>query len=233
MKIKQHLVLKAMLKAMLLALIILTFTALPAYSQNATPLMMAAKNGNDWQIKNLLSSGENIQERDAEGWTALMYAVRYQQNSATVKMLIDNGAHIRVRNSYNFTPLLIAALYTQNPDILDMMLTERNGAEEEVFNAFILSIVSNEVTDEIRYAKNELFLKKDIPVNGFWKGMTPLMYACKYSSTTAIIQQLLAHGALPSIRSKEGKTAFDYARENQSLTHDETYWSLTSSRNER
>lgn len=193
--------------------------------------MQAAKNGNDWQISKLLNSGVDIQERDSEGWTALMYAIRYQQNSNTVKMLIENGALIRVRNSYNFTPLLLAALYTQNPDILALMLKDRNGAEEEVFNAFILSIVSNEVSDDIRYEKNELFFKKEIPMNAFWKGMTPLMYACKYGSSTAIIQQLLQHGALPSIRNKDGKTAFDFARENQVLIHDDTFWSLTDRRN--
>ncbi len=231
MKIKQHFVLKALLKAPLLALIILTFTAIPANSQNATPLMMAAKNGNDWQLAKLISSGADLQERDAEGWTALMYAVRYQQDSNIVKTLIDNGALIRVRNTYNFTPLLIASLYTQNPDILAMMLKDRNGAEEEVFNAFILSIVSNEVTDDIRFEKNKLFLEKEVSINAFWKGLTPLMYACKYSSTTAIIKQLLEYGANTSIRNKEGKTAFDSAQQNQSLLHAETYWSLTTNRN--
>ncbi|MCR5762620.1 MAG: ankyrin repeat domain-containing protein [Treponema sp.] len=203
----------------------------PATSQNATSLMIAAKNGNDWQVMKLLNSGVDIQERDSEGWTALMYAVRYQQDSHIVKLLIDNGAHIRVRNSYNFTPLLIASLYTKNPDILAMMLKDRNGAEEEVFYAFILSIVSNEVTDDIRYEKITLFFNKEISINAFWNGMTPLMYACKYCSTTAIIKQLIDNGALTSVRDKEGKTAFDYAQENQSLLHDEIYWSLTTNRN--
>lgn len=198
------------------------------FSQEATPLMLAAKNGNDWQITKLLKSGADVQARDSEGWTALMYAIRYQQNSSTVKLLIENGALVRIRNSYNFTPLLIASLYSHNPDILSMMLKNRNGAEEEVFNAFILSLISNEIPEDIRYEKNKIFLEKEIPINGFWKGMTPLMYACKYGSSTGIIQQLLDYGALASIRNKEGKTAFDYAKENQSLLHDETYWSLNN-----
>ena len=217
----------------LTALIMLFLIQHTATAQTATPLMQAAKAGNDWQIKKLLNSGADIQERDAEGWTALMYAVRYQQDSSIVQLLLENGALIRTRNSYNFTPLLLAALYTQNPDILDMLLKDRNGAEEEVFNALILSIVSTEVPEYIRMEKNALFLKKEIPLNGFWRDMTPLMYACKYGSNTDTIKQLLEHGAQPGIRNKEGKTALDYARENHSLIHDDVYMALSSARSER
>ena len=52
------------------------------------------------------------------------------------------------------------------------------------------------------------------------------MYAAQYSDSTKILNCLLEAGAITSIRSTEGKTAFDYAIKNQNLTHDETFWEL-------
>ena len=37
---------------------------------------------------------------------------------------------------------------------------------------------------------------------------------------------LLDNQASPTLRSTEGKTAFDYAMKNNNLAHDETYWAL-------
>ena len=44
--------------------------------------------------------------------------------------------------------------------------------------------------------------------------------------STKIIQILLDNQANPTLRSTEGKTAFDYAMKNNNLAHDETYWAL-------
>ena len=52
------------------------------------------------------------------------------------------------------------------------------------------------------------------------------MYAAQYSSSTEVIKKLLDYGASASIRAADGKTAFDYAKQNSSLPHDETYWAL-------
>ena len=54
------------------------------------------------------------------------------------------------------------------------------------------------------------------------------MYAAEFSSSTKILKLLLDNGAVPAIRSAEGKTAFEYAKLNTQLEHDETYWSLNS-----
>jgi len=193
-----------------------------------TLLMKAAKAGNDWDVQNLIASGADINLRDKDGWSALMYAVRYQNNLSLVKKLIDNGAHVRVRNVYNATPLLLAADYSQNPEIIKLLLNNRSVAENEVYNAFILCLTSGSGSDHIKMAKVQIFLDMDIALNRIWKGKTPLMYACQYSNTTAIIGQLLAKGAKTNITDKSGFTAFDYAKENTKLVHDDIYWSLNA-----
>ena len=60
--------------------------------------MKACEIGNDWEIENLLKSGADVNLKDNDGWTALMYAVRYQQNVSTVKSLINAGANIKEKN---------------------------------------------------------------------------------------------------------------------------------------
>ncbi len=208
-----------------------TYIENPDYADEngVTLLMKAAKAGNDWDVQNLLESGANVQTRDKDGWSALMYAVRYQNSVQLVNMLIKNGAHIRVRNKYNATPLLLAADYSQNPQIISLLLTNRSASEDEVFRAFVMALTSNAGSDHVQVAKVKLFLDMGVPVNRMWKGETPLMYASQYSASTAVIKLLLENGAKTSIKDAEGKTAFDYAKLNSKLPHDDTFWALNSS----
>lgn len=69
-------------------------------------------------------------------------------------------------------------------------------------------------------------MEKNVSINSFYNGKTPLMYACQYCKSTEVINILLEYDANTTIRSSEGKTAFDYAMENTSLIHDENFWKL-------
>jgi len=199
-----------------------------ADKNGVTLLMQAAKAGNDWAVQHLLNNGADVQSRDKDGWSALMYAVRYQNSINIVNMLIEKGAHTRVRNKYNATPLLLAATYSQNPQILSLMLRNRSATEDEVFKSFILALTSTDGSDYIKSTKIQLFLDMGVSVNRVWKGKTPLMYAAQYSNSTAVISLLLQSGAKPGLQNVEGKTAFDFAKQNVSLAHDDVFWSLNS-----
>lgn len=197
-----------------------------ADKNGVTLLMKAARSGSDWDIDLLLQSGCDVNLRDKDGWTALMYAVRYQNSLEIVEKLIDNGAHVRVRNKYNATPLLLAANYSQNPDILARLLQGRNSLEDEVMRAFIFSITGSTLSPHVQQAKIKLFLDMGMPLNNLWKGETPLMYAAQYAKSNSVIEQLLSAGADPLIQDENGKTAFDYAKKNTNLKHDNVFWAL-------
>src|SRR5574344_1034829 len=199
-----------------------------ADKNGVTLLMEAAKAGNDWAGQHLLNSGADVQSRDKDGWSALMYAVRYQNSINIGNMLIEKGAQARVRNNYNATPLLLAANYSQNPQILSLLLRNRSATEDEVFKAFILSLTSTEGSEFIEQMKVQLFLDMGVSVNRVWKGKTPLMYAAQYSDSTGVIGLLIQAGAKPGAQNVEGKTAFDFAKDNSRLAHDDIYWSLNS-----
>ena len=201
-----------------------------ADKNGVTLLMKAAKSGNDWDVRTLLASGADVNLRDKDGWSALMYACRYQNNLNIVDMLIEKGAYIRTRNKFNATPLLMAADYSKNPEIIAVLLKNRTASEDEVFRAFIFSITGNTGSSHVRTAKVKLFLDMNVPLNRLWKGQTPLMYAAQYCSSTEVIQQLLDAGADPETVNDKGMTAFDYAKNNKRLQRDDSFWALNTSR---
>ncbi len=193
-----------------------------------TLLMNAAKTGNEWQIKALINSGADISKADNDGWTALMYACRYQESLSTVKSLVESGADVKQKTTYGATALTMAATYNNNPEILNYLLDFYDASEKEIYKAFVLLLSSKQQSEYINVTKVENFLKKGISLNTFYQGKTPLMYAAKYGNSTAILKLLMDHDALTSVRSTEGKTAFEYAVENTNLSHDENYWALNN-----
>lgn len=195
-------------------------------SEGLTLLMKAAKAGNNWEIENLLLAGANVNLTDKDGWTALMYAVRYQENTAIVKTLIDSGSSVKALNKFDASALLIASNYNNNPEIIEILLDHYSISEKEVTKAFIQMLITNSVNDRAKIAKINIYLNKSMPLNIFYNGKTPLMYAALYCNSTSILKTLIDAGAVTTIRSSESKTAFDYAMENKALQRDETFWSL-------
>ena len=193
-----------------------------------TPLMLAVKNGNDWEIKSLLKSGANVNIQDKDGWTALMYAVRYQNNIEITNLLIKNGANTQIQNKFGKNALTLASCYSNNPEIVKKILTSYPVGNKEVFKAFILAITSNTSSTITQLAKLNVFIDTGIPMNRFYEGKTPLMYAAEYAQDTDILKLLLNNGAITTIRNSEGKTAFNFAEYNSQLEHNEVYWSLNN-----
>lgn len=197
-----------------------------ADSKGITLLMKACENGNDWEIKNLIKAGADVNLKDNEGWTALMYACRYQQNISIINSLLNAGASVKEKNIYNLSALMMAATYNDNPQIIKKLLSYYTVNEKEVFQTFIMVLSSNSASEFTSLAKVSVFLDIAVPLNSFYQGKTPLMYAAYYAKSTKVLKLLLEAGAQPEIRSTEGKTAFDYALENKALPHDEYFWAL-------
>ena len=195
-----------------------------------TDLMKACALGNEWQVKNLLESGAKVNLKDKDGWTALMYAVRYSESLATVNLLLDANADVKLLNNYSSSALLIAVSFNNNPQILTRLMDYYNSSDKELLKALVFLLSSNSSTDYIIKEKIKLFIDKEIPLNTFYNGKTPLMYAAQYSASTEVIKLLLDNDAVKTIRSVEGKTVFDYAKDNSKLRHDDIYWSLNSQR---
>ena len=197
-------------------------------SRGLTPLMYALTRADRNLTETLIKNGADVNARDKEGWTPLMYAVRTQNDKSFAAMLIDAGAFVRAKNSFGISSLLIAAEYSQNPDIVSLLLASYSAAENDVAKAFIHAITSSNVPLQVQCEKIRRFIAKGVPLNVFYDGKTPLMYAASSASSTAVIAVLLESGALPFARTAEGLRAFDFAKKNQALEKDAVYRSLNT-----
>lgn len=191
-----------------------------------TLLMHAAKDGNEKEIKLLLKSGANVNLKDKDGWTALMYAVRYSSNLECTESLLEAGADISLKNKYGSSALVLASCYNENPLILSKLLLKYKSSDKEVLRSLVFLLSEQNISEKDQLAKLRFYIDQAVPLNVLYEGKTPLMYVAKYGNSTKIIKMLIDNQASPVLRSTEGKTAFDYAMDNNNLAHDETYWAL-------
>ena len=191
-----------------------------------TLLMRAAKEGNEWELKQLLESNANINLKDSDGWTALMYAVRYSGSLECVENLLEAGADVTAKNNYGFSALVLAACYNGNPQIVTRLLESYKASDKEVLKALVFLLSEQNISERQQLSKLQIFMDKAVPLNILYEGKTPLMYAAQYGNSTKILQVLLDNQSSVTMRSTDGKTAFDYAINNNNLAHDKTYWAL-------
>lgn len=189
-------------------------------------LMKAVLDSDFSKVRLLIKSGANINLTDKDGWSALMYAARYQTNIFIVQELIAAGADVKHTNNYGISALYLSAGYGLSSDILSELLRSYTPQEKDVLKAFVLLLTDNSCTEELKIQKIECFINKNIRLNNFYNGKTPLQYACLYGNSTNIINLLISRGCDINVRSTEGKTAFDYACENKALTRDDNFWKL-------
>ena len=197
-------------------------------SRGVTPLMRALTRADRKLAETLIKNGADVNARDKDGWTPLMYAVRTQNDKTFAAMLIDAGASVCAKNSFGISSLSIAAEYSKNPDIVSLLLESYSPTDSDVAKAFIHAITSSNIALQVQCEKIRRFIAKGVPLNVFYGGKTPLMYAASSASSTAVIAVLLKSGALPSARTAEGLRAFDFAKKNQALEKDAVYRSLNT-----
>lgn len=186
-----------------------------------TLLMKAARDGNIELIEDLLYSQADVQLQDNDGWTALMFAARFQSDITILQRLLKAGAKTGTRNNFGLTALSLAAGFSSNPAIVSLLLEGHSAAEKEIRETFIYAITTGTTTDILT-----LFLDKGMSLNAPYNGKTPLMYAAETNTHTQLIAWLLKHGAKATYKTTSGMTAFDFAQKNSQLPHNEDYWAL-------
>ena len=191
-----------------------------------TLLMQAIQTEDIEQIELLLESKANVNLQDNEGWTALMYCVRYQNNIDLFNTLLNYGANYQLKTNFGLSLLDLCISYCDDLDVIKKSLSLYEKNSNEVLKSFCLLLSSSFYDEDLFLKKIQLFLNYKINLNSLHNGKTPLMYLCQNNASTKAIQLLLKYGANNKIKSSENKTAFDYASENKSLQKDDIYWSL-------
>ncbi|PZU95104.1 MAG: hypothetical protein DCE90_13520 [Pseudanabaena sp.] len=71
-------------------------------------LLAAAKNGSLLKVRSLTFQSANVNVRDQDGWTPLLWAVMNSHTEVS-RFLLASGANPNTRNKYGWTPLMWAA----------------------------------------------------------------------------------------------------------------------------
>ena len=206
-------------------------------TEDVTPLMVAsalrAKGGccssnrganNTEVITTLIEAGANVNAKDKNGMTPLMYAVRVS-TLEVITALIEAGADVNARNYESFTfyssPLNIAIhfrtpqagwFFNSYPEFVAALIkagADVNARDKDWETPLMHAAYSNsnpKLITALVEAGAELNTKDK-------NGMTALMHAAGSKNSTEVITTLLKLGANPKIQSNAGRIAINYARD--------------------
>ena len=163
----------------------------------------------------LLEGGMDTERPNKFGFTPLMKA----RDVESVRALIEAGADVNARASEDDTPLTCAVWFGAACDCITALIEAGADAEASYFGTSDRMYRQGEWT-ALRIASYEghteqvkRLIAGGAKVNAAGPdGITALMLAASYwDCTEEKVQVLLSAGADPLLKSREGKTAFDYA----------------------
>lgn len=170
-------------------------------------LITAIKQGNAAQVRTLLQRRTDVNSKDADGTTALHWAVQ-RDDVDTVTLLLGGGADATASNRYGITPLLLACT-NGNVEVIDKLL--RAGANPNaVTGSGETALMTAARTGKVAAVKRLLAAGADINAKEQLRGQTSLMWAAAENNLEST-QALVEAGADVNARSKGGYTALHFA----------------------
>ena len=186
---------------------LLSVTTLYAAAGADTRLVDAAKKADKTAIRELLRQRINVNTPEADGTTALHWAVE-ADDVETTELLIRAGADIKAVNRYGATPLSRACL-NGNAAIVEMLL--KAGADpNSVLAGGETVLMTAARTGKVDAMKALLAHVADVNTKESSRGQTALMWAAAEGNAAAV-KALIERGADIHVRSTGGFTAFLFA----------------------
>jgi ankyrin repeat protein len=180
--------------------LIAALCAASAGTAAAGDLSTTLRNGNSAAARALLAERADANDADADGTTALHWAVHHS-DAELVRMLLDAGAKIDARNRYGVPPLYLAA---ENGDAaMTKLLLDRGADANTALPEGETALMTAARTGDT--ATLDVLIEHGARVNDSenWKGQTALMWAAHENNASAI-RTLLAAGAERDVRSTAG-----------------------------
>jgi ankyrin repeat protein len=154
-------------------------------------LIDAAKHGNRAGFRALIKQGVDVNAREADGTTALHWAVR-SDDQEMVETLLRTGANVQAVNRYGVTPLALAAT-NGNAGILQALLkagADPNAASPEGETALMTAAKTGD-RDSVAAL---LDYGADVAAREHWLGETALMWAAAENHPD-VVESLVRYGA--------------------------------------
>jgi ankyrin repeat protein len=200
--------LKRCIRFIVYLIAVFAFSSVQAQNDNAD-FFTAASRDDARALMNLMVRGVNPNQRDGDGQTALMVAIREEAWKAVDSLLEYKALDINAANKAGETALMMAAL-RGNLDVLKKLLVRGalNSLQQPGWTALHYAASSAVGGDCVALlAKEGAELNARSP-----NGTTPLMMAARYGSEPAV-ESLLKAGADKTLRNEKGLSAADFARD--------------------
>ena len=194
------------LYALAAACVFAATAAAPALAAASTDLGVAASTGDTGRLKALLAAGQNINQRDGEGYTPVMWAALNGQVNA-VSTLVTLGANLNVQDREGYTALMWA---TQNKHTTIVRQLLNAGASVNLRDNHGYTALHWAAQDG-QLAIAQMLLQRGADPNARdIEGYSSLMWAAQQGHRP-VVWELLSHGANKTFRDRRGYTAFDLA----------------------
>ena len=183
------------------------------YYDDENPLLIASVYGWVDVLDYILLQPEidiNLRTRHG-GWTALMYAAHHGRIDVIDRLLQNENCQINIQNNFGGIAIFYAT-QRGHSEIVDKLIV--NGSDIwhiKRDGQTLLHYASRSKNKEL--LKRILSLGLDVNQQDIC-GWTPLMIAVKFSKKEDV-EILLEYDADPRIKNNEGKTAWDYAKNEQ------------------
>jgi len=184
------------------------------FSNGETALMIAADNGLIERVKELIKMNADTSLQDNDGLTALAMAARSGCNNV-LKTLLENDRVINVRDKQGKTALIHASAggYSDLISILIEAGADVHATDNYGNNAVLVASKCDH--PYMTYTIKALLAHGAQPdIQNPLTGESPLMRAA-HEGYPELVELLLEAGASRELKSKNGKTAMDYARKKE------------------
>lgn len=170
-------------------------------------LVDAAKQGDKEALRSLLKEHADVNEREADGATALSWAA-YQDDLEMANLLLAAGAKANAANEYGITPLSLAC---NNGSAAMVNKLLQGGADPNTANwSGETPLMRCARTGNLDAVKSMLARRADVNAKEARNGHTALMWAVA-EKHEEIVQALIKSGANVRARSKTGFTSLLFA----------------------
>lgn len=183
------------------------------HSNGKTALMAAAKIGDSERMRALLEQGGDVNQPNRNGGTAIMYAV-LSGKVEPVSLLLEHHAHADAVAKNGWTPLMIAAVKGY-VDVARLLL--EHGAEPNRADVYSWTPLMRAVYEQ-RPRMVRLLVENDrTDVNRAGENGVTALHLAVARGDVDTVRVLLARDADPTIMDNSGRTALDFARQNDDM----------------
>lgn len=183
------------------------------HSNGKTALMVAAKEGDNERIRELIDKGADVNRSNNNGGTPIMYAA-LSGKPDTVSLLLERGARVDAVAENGWTALMIASV--KGYVAVARLLLER-GAEPNQADVYSWTPLMRAVYEQRLQMARLLARHRRTRVNQRGENGVTALHLAVVKGNVDIVKLLLAQGADPDIKDNSGRTALDFAKQNNNL----------------